>query len=145
MPRTPEIYFGASRNGSYLANAKRAGTGPQNFVAPKELQTSALYLDGPWTIEEEYAKGEVGSSIKLRFLAQDVYFVGSSAEGARIQVLVDGKTASSFRGDDVSANNTAGIKEERLYRLIEGDEWGEHTLELIIESGTLDAFTFTFG
>ena len=37
------------------------------------------------------------------------------------------------------------IKESRLYKLIEDSDYGEHTLEIIIESPGLRAFTFTFG
>jgi len=144
LPRTPEIYFGTWRNAEYLANQK-PGTGLQNFVAPETLKPNLLYLDGPWTILQEYAEGEKGSSIKLRFLGKKVFMVASSEAGARMKVLIDGKSAGELRGADVDASDTVRIKEEELYRLIEGDTWGEHTLELIIESGTLDAFTFTFG
>jgi hypothetical protein len=62
-----------------------------------------------------------------------------------MKVLVDGNPVGALSGSDVDSSDRAYIQNEKLYRIIEGDEWGEHILELIIENGTLEAFSFTFG
>ena len=146
MPRTPEIYFGSLRNTSYLANGTAGHTGPQNFSIPSLIQTNSLYLGGPWKIESEHAKGMAGSSIKIRYQAKKVFFVASGDGGARIKVFIDGKPIhSSVRGRQVGPDSTVSIEKDDLYRLIESDSWGEHTLDITVEEGELSAFTFSFG
>lgn len=140
-PRTPETYFGAWRNFSYLGNATGGVIGVQDLTLPASMSTHKTYLSGTWDIQKEFARGGAGSGIHLKFQAKDVYMVASSEEGATIRVLIDGKSA---RGRDVTGG-TVQIDAERLYYLIEESSWGEHDLEIIVEDGTLDAFTFTFG
>jgi hypothetical protein len=49
------------------------------------------------------------------------------------------------KGADVNSDGTTLIKENRLYKIIEGKDYGEHLIEIEIINGTLDAYTFTFG
>ena len=60
--------------------------------------------------------------------------VASSKEGAELEVYLDGKL-----------QNTIKIKEETLYTLVKGADYGVHSLDLKVKSGNLKAFTFTFG
>lgn len=147
MPRTPEIYFGAFRNEDYLGNGEVGKVGVQTFTMPKpEAQkTSTPYLGGVWNIMPEYARGEMGSTIKLRYQGKEVFFVAASEKGARVRVTVDGKTIRTEWAGGDAQNGGIEIRNEKLYRVVESDEWGTHDLELIIEDGVLDAFTFTFG
>ena len=39
----------------------------------------------------------------------------------------------------------ATIDADRLFKLIEDSTAGTHTIEIKVEQGTLDAYTFTFG
>jgi len=50
-----------------------------------------------------------------------------------------------FGGEDVSSSSEVEITDEQLYRLIAEDDVSEHTLELTVEEGQLQSFTFTFG
>ena len=63
----------------------------------------------------------------------------------KIRVLRDGVPLGREAGSDVAPDGTATIRENRLYRLIEGVGYGEHTIEVLIESAGLQAFAFTFG
>ena len=145
---TPEIYFGSARNTS-LGNGKSQMSGEQVFTEPKDLRVNNVYLSGDWDIKSEYAQN-VGktSKIILRYQAKNVYFVASAANAVTVTLLRDGKPLQATAGEDVVVSkdtSKVNIKEDRLYTLIEDQEYGEHTLEILIEQPGLKAFTFTFG
>lgn len=143
---SPEVYFGSSRN-TLLSTENQipAGVGWSTFVEPSDVRINALYLKGWWDLTDEYAENKnAGSKIIFRFKAKSVYFVASAESPVRAKVMLDGKAIGSEAGADVK-NGYVEIGEDRLYKLIESSSYGEHTLELIIESPGLKAFTFTFG
>ncbi len=132
--KSPEIYFGASRN-EYLSNGKKNTIGLQSFSRPAEIKTNFLYLEGDWNIKEEHAENKTpGAKIIFRYQAKNVYFVAGAEKDIKIKILKDGK----FWSEQI-------IKNHKLYPLIEDIKSGEHTLEIIIEDPDLKAFTFTFG
>ena len=143
--KSPEIYFGANRN-SYLDNGQTRQTGEQIFIEPAKIKTNFLYLTGKWNIQNEYAKNLAkNAKVIFRYQASDVFFVAEAKKGARLKVLLDGKQVStSMAGSDVN-NGIIDVNDSRLYKVIETSEYGEHTLELIIEDGAVDMYTFTFG
>lgn len=145
---SPEIYFGASRNG-YLVNGAPHAIGAQHIAAPPVIAANDLYLAGDWDFDKEFAQNQsAGAKIIFKYQAHDVYFVASATDGVKIKVLRDGKSVSAaIAGDDVARDGSgaATIKEDRLYRLVRDPSYGEHTIEIIIESPGLRAFTFTFG
>lgn len=142
--QSPEIYFGASRN-TYLGNGESGKTGVQTFAEPTGIKTNILYLAGNWKFDSEYAETvSAGAKIIFRYDAKNVYMVASAGEPVTVQVLRDGKLVSRAAGADVR-NGRVRISGEQLYKLVEDSDYGEHTLELIIESPGLKAFTFTFG
>ncbi|MCH7883573.1 redoxin domain-containing protein [Patescibacteria group bacterium] len=144
--RSPEIYFGASRN-TYLGNGKPNTLGAQTLPEPTGIKTNILYLTGDWEFSEEFTENKSsGAKIIFRYQAQKVFLVVSSEAGVTIRLVRDGIALGSEAGSDVEEDSTVFIKEDRLYRLIEDPEGhGEHTLEIIIENPGLRAFTFTFG
>jgi thiol-disulfide isomerase/thioredoxin len=140
-----ETYFGSNRN-EYLANGDKGKNGIQNLSAPGNVELNKLYLSGSWNFNPEYAETkDITAKIIYKYDAKDLYFVASSEFGATVKILLDGKPITADRGADVKADSAAFIKENRLYKIIEGSNYAEHTLEIDIESGTLDAYTFTFG
>ncbi len=145
-PRTPEIYFGSFRN-SLLGNGARYINGTQTLTLPSEFDSSILYLGGSWNIQTEYATpANTPARVLLKYQAQKVFMVARANTPVRARVLIDGTVIpSSMRGADVGSDGYLTIQEDRLYRIVEGMSWGEHTLELIIESPEFEAFTFTFG
>lgn len=142
---SPEVYFGSARN-EYLGSGVSGKSGTQILTIPGGIRRNVLYLSGTWTFSPEYAENAgAGARIVYKYKARDVYFVASSAAGATVQVFVDGEAATSFAGADVARDGMVEIKDNRLYKLIHGPDYSEHTLEIRVESGTLQAYTFTFG
>jgi thiol-disulfide isomerase/thioredoxin len=144
---SPETYFGFARN-SYLTNGVSgdAGAGIQNLVAPKSVNVNSLYLVGKWNFTDQFATNEAtGTEILYRYQAGKVYIVASAPQGVTLEVLQDGKPVTTAAGSDV-VNGKVFIQASRLYNLINNpDGSGTHTLELIMDSPGLQAFTFTFG
>lgn len=142
---SPETYFGSARN-TYLGNGTAGVSGAQTLTAPLLPVLNALYLSGQWNFAPEYAETtQSGAKIIYTYKARDVYFVASSAAGALLQVLVDGKPAGAYAGADVSADGLLKVQTNRLYKVLHGSDYGQHTLELRLKSGGLQAYTFTFG
>lgn len=144
-PRSPEIYFGAARN-SYLGNGLSYKTGTQNFAEPDGLKTNILYFDGDWSFTNEYAENiSEGGKIIFRYQGKDVFLVASALEEVELTILRDGEELQTDAGGDVSSGSILKVKDEKLYRLIESEDHGTHTLEIIINQPGLQAFAFTFG
>ena len=145
-PMSPETYFGSARN-EYLGNGKQSASGVQALQLPSQLKPDTLYLSGKWDFQDEYAQSNSDDAhIVFPYKAKDVYIVASAANPVVAHILVDGKPITAeMRGEDVSADGTITIQQERLYKLIKNTEWGEHTIEIIIDKTGLQAYTFTFG
>ncbi len=144
--QSPETYFGSSRN-EYLGNGTSGLRGQANFILPSSPKLNTLYLGGNWNVFPEYAEANAGSSIIFKYNSSNVYLVGANMNGkTKIKVFRDGVLLGSFAGADVDTKTSeATINGDRLYTLIHDSTAGIHTVEIQIESGTLDAYTFTFG
>lgn len=142
---SPEIYFGSARN-QYLGNGKRGVAGSQTLSFPSQMDENTLYLEGQWNFENELSETTSDSAhIAFTYHAKNLYIVASSAQGVTIKVTRDGKLLGSEAGKDVAQDGTALIKDERLYDLIHGSDYGRHTIEIEIKGKGFRAFTFTFG
>ncbi len=146
MPKSPEVYFGSSRN-EYLGNGMKQKSGIQDFIEPKKIQPETLYLVGKWNIADEYAENiEKDAKIIFRYKGKNVYFVAMADSLTKIDVRIDGVSIGYQAGKDTGVVGGLSIQESRLYELVnDPDGYGEHTLEIIIYSPGLKAFTFTFG
>lgn len=149
LRRSPEIYFGASRN-TFLGNGKGGKVGMQTFSPPAGIKTNILYLVGDWDFQSEFAENTNRSAkIIFRYQAKDLYFVGSADREVSVEILRDGKPLGREAGRDIRSEGGTSVltvKEDQLYKIIEDPAgYGEHTLEMIIEEPGLRAFTFTFG
>jgi cytochrome c biogenesis protein CcdA/thiol-disulfide isomerase/thioredoxin len=143
--RSPETYFGSSRN-KLLANGKQRISGEFDFDLPKIMVMNKLYLSGKWNINDEYARPmEKGAKIVYRYNAQKVFLVAGSDSASKLRVYQDGELISESKGSDVNENGEINIEEQKLYRIIENDKRGVHLLELEAEDDNLQVFTFTFG
>jgi len=143
--RTPEIYFGSSRNDS-LGNGKAGTLGVQTFAEPQQVLPNTLYLVGEWDISEEFAESRSkNAKIIIYYDAQNVFMVASSEDPVQVTPRLDGNPPGSLMGASIK-ENSAIIQQDGLYRLIEDPSGaGKHLLELIISEPGLKAFTFTFG
>lgn len=139
---SPEIYFGSARN-ERLGNGTKGASGIQTLSLPRTIADNTLYLEGKWNFEDEFAQNVIPSGrIVFRYNAKNVYMVASSPSGgAAIEVTRDGKPLGLEIGKD---GGLGFIKDERLYELIRGSDYGSHTIEINIK-GDVRVFTFTFG
>ena len=143
---SPETYFGSERN-QYLANGTQNTVGDQTLTQPMIMRLNELYLGGSWYFDNQYASNNATSAtIIYKYTAGKVYFVAAAPRGVNIEVLQDGKPiTNAAAGADVQ-DGRVFIQGSRLYNLVDNsDGSGTHTLELIIDSPGLEAFTFTFG
>jgi len=60
--------------------------------------------------------------------------VANATNGIPIKIFQDGKLI-----------NTITIQGDKLYNLIQGSDYGEHTLQIEVDGAGLQAYTFTFG
>ncbi|MBU6490845.1 cytochrome c biogenesis protein/redoxin [Patescibacteria group bacterium] len=143
---SPETYFGSNRN-KYLGNGTPGAAGTQRFTLPGTPTMNTLYFGGSWNIMPEYAEASAGATVLFEYSSHDVYMVAAnSGAPVKIKVLRDGKPVGSFGGADVDANTSeATIDADRLYKLVHDPSAGTHTIEIQVEQGMLDAYTFTFG
>ncbi len=145
---SPETYFGAFRN-DLLVNGAIHTPGTNIFSEPASpIKANSLYLTGKWSIEREFAEASAaGTKITYKYSAKDLYFVAAANTPVKIKVLRDGKPVSDQHaaGEDVDSTSHATIQENRLYKLIHDTAPGQHTIEILIENPTLQAYTFTFG
>ncbi len=131
--RSPETYFGSVRN-EYFGNGSPGVAGIQKFSVPQGIKSNTLYLGGMWDITSEHAKNiEAGAKIMYKFEAKNVHFVAGSAGPVQISVFLDGKNTG-----------TQTVQTNTLYTLVSDATLGEHTLEIVINSPGLEAYTFTF-
>lgn len=130
---SPETYFGSARN-TNLGNGNKGISGNQNFVLGKSLDENKLYLNGLWNITSEYAENIGESTVLFTYDTKDVYMTAGSDKGVEVEIYKD----------DVFVKKII-IKDETLYKLIEGDDYGKHVLKIKIPKSGLKAFTFTFG
>ncbi len=132
--KSPETYFGAMRN-EFLANGKQNVEGLQTFSTQKIIEPNQLYLEGDWDIQHEFAQNKSkDAKIIFRYQAKNVYIVASARKPTTVLVIQDGKPQAPIT-----------INAEKLYPVIQGKDYGDHTLELILSQPDFSAFTLTFG
>jgi thiol-disulfide isomerase/thioredoxin len=147
--QSPETYFGAERN-ALLANGTTLTNGDQTLTAPASstAQLNQLYLGGTWDFEDQYATNvSAGATITYQYDAGNVYMVAAgAANGTVVDVLQDGAPITAANAGTDVHNGQIVISGNRLYNLVKNaDGGGVHTLQLIVETPGLQAYTFTFG
>src|SRR3989344_2862917 len=131
--KSPEVYFGSARN-NLLANGKNGISGEQVFSLPSTISFNKLYLSGTWDMTSEYAESKSSGSIVFNYEAKNVYITAGSSQSVEVEIYKD----------DIFVKRVT-IKDETLYTIIQGVDYGKHTLRIVIPKAGLQAFTFTFG
>jgi hypothetical protein len=100
-----------------------------------------LYLHGTWNFDGEFAgTKDPQAKVIFRYNAKNVYMVlsgaasGTASGVAKVGIYVDGVMTK-----------TMSVQEHQLYTIVEGTDYREHTVEIRLESGELEVYTFTFG
>jgi len=152
--QTPETYLGWSRIDSktfanYSELAEEQAFGVSKDYTSKPLISNGLGLTGQWVINNENVVSQTDTSkLKLKFNAKNVYLVAGSAipSTVTIEFNKDGKVvdSSKIKGEDIDVNNQFVIGEDKLYKLVQADNFLDDTeLELTVPKGVrLNVFTF---
>jgi cytochrome c biogenesis protein CcdA/thiol-disulfide isomerase/thioredoxin len=142
--RTPETYLGYERGQGWV-EGPNPGAGTYDSSDPEDLDQNQFAFGGEWRVDAESATALADATISLRFQARRVFLVLGSGERARnVGVELDGEPIpESAAGEDVTGGS-ATISNQRLYRLVDLPEAGDHTLTLSFEPG-VSGYAFTFG
>ena len=141
---SPETYLGSLRADGWVEPV-RNGTTAFDAPAADSLDLNEFAYDGTWEVTDEGATSVDGAEISFRFQAKNVFLVLGAEDGpSPVEVLLDGEPVSDANaGSDVD-DGVAEISSERLYRLVELDKAGQHTLTLRFAPG-ITGYAFTFG
>lgn len=148
---TPETYVGFARN--HLGNeVKDANDKTHDYKVPKTLAKDKLYLDGPWTVRNEYAQpsGSGDASLVFDYQAKEANLVihPLAESGFRVIVTQDGKPVpKADRGADIEESDGQtylAVREARMYRITNNQGFGRHTLHLTATTPSFGAYAFTF-
>ncbi len=146
---TKETFFGSARNGN-LGNGTSFVTGIQDMKPiPATRALGVPYLSGSWEFTPDYAKSSLEkNTVVYRYSAKNVYMLLGSLKMSRVKVTLDGMPLGARMGKDVreeKGETYLYVTDERLYEIVKGEGYGEHTLELTVETPGLEVYTLTFG
>ncbi|MBA2506674.1 MAG: cytochrome c biogenesis protein DipZ [Thermoleophilaceae bacterium] len=138
---TPETYLGSARAEGFLPEPPKNGT--RRYDGDDiTLPTSHAAFDGVWKVDEESAEAVKGASLRQRFQSEKVFLVLSGR--GKVRVLLDGKPLKAADADEDVRSGVVRVNRQRLYRLVDLPEPGEHELELRFDPG-VEGFAFTYG
>ena len=143
-----EGFFGSERN-SNLANGTGGKDGPQTFDSLSEPKLNMSYLFVNWKISSEYAESMAEhNSLIYRYHGKLVHaLVG--AKSMRAKILLDGKPLTAANaGKDIRFEKNGSILyagNPRLYEVVTDQAgYGDHSIEMIPESGGFDIYSLIF-
>jgi hypothetical protein len=142
---TPESYLGAAKAARFANGPIVAGRQTFDPVPASSLGLDQLAFGGQWIISGDAAAAGRDASLELHFAARRVFLVlGSPGRPRTMRVLLDGKPiADRLAGPDVHGG-IAKITHQRLYRLVDLPQAGQHVLALHPQAG-IEGYAFTFG
>ncbi len=143
---SPEIYLGYKTSRGNFGNPEGIiSVISHNYKLPENIVLNNVYLDGEWKANDDNMElvSEKGS-ILLKYDAKNVNIVASGKSYGHI--FLDGK---NIKGDVNMGEDENGsivnFNEERLYNLISGENYGQHTIKIDVVGSGFKIYTFTFG
>ncbi|HJU95552.1 MAG TPA: thioredoxin family protein [Nitrososphaera sp.] len=145
---TPELYFGYEYSRAPLGNSE--GYKPDqivNYTFPDDskIVPNRIYLAGEWKNNADHMElqSEVGR-IVLSYSAKAVNIV-AGGEG-EFHILEDNSPLdNNSSGMDISEDGTVKIDGQRLYNIVEHEEYGNHSITIEVAGRGFKIYTFTFG
>jgi len=144
---TPETYLGFSRAENYSSPEVIGKNQVSHYSFPEQLRVDHWALRGNWKISaDKIVSMEKDAALKIHFNAKKVYMVMGNMTGFPIHVklLLNGEEVIAEKGRDVS-NSEIGVKEQRLYEVIDLPKSESGILQVIASAPGLEIYTFTFG
>ena len=146
---TPELYFGYEYSRAPLGNSE--GYQPDRVVNytisdDVEIVPNRIYLAGEWKNNADHMElqSEVGR-IVLSYSAKTVNIVAGGGN-SELHILEDSLPIDEgSRGTDVSEDGTVKIDGQRLYNIVEHEEYGNHQITIEVAGRGFQIYTFTFG
>jgi cytochrome c biogenesis protein CcdA/thiol-disulfide isomerase/thioredoxin len=127
---TPETYLGYARIANYVGST----IAPDSEIAyrlPTTLPENTIAYGGRWKVGSEEVVAGRNASLRLHFVAKDVYIVLGGR--GTVRAFVDGKPAGVLHVDA-----------QRLYTVRSSKKTANATLELRFSPG-IQGYSFTFG
>jgi thiol-disulfide isomerase/thioredoxin len=145
--QTPETYIGNNRLEYNVSPEQITVDKPQTFTVPATIPINYFAYSGNWTISGDRAMPNTGAKLTEHFSSQQVFLVmrpkNPNTKGV-ITVTIDGNPVTQEAGDDVT-HSTVTVSDDRLYRLINLPQPGDHILQLKFMDNNLELYAFTFG
>jgi thiol-disulfide isomerase/thioredoxin len=146
---TPELYFGYEYSRAPLGNSE--GYQPDRVVNYTisddiEIVPNRIYLAGEWKNNADHMElqSEVGR-IVLSYSAKTVNIVAGGGK-SELHILEDSLPIDEgSSGTDVSEDGTVKIDGQRLYNIVEHEEYGNHQITIEVAGRGFQIYTFTFG
>jgi thiol-disulfide isomerase/thioredoxin len=145
---TPELYFGYEYSRAPLGNSE--GYKPDQVVNytvsdDTKIVPNRIYLAGEWKNNADHMElqSEVGR-IVLSYSAKAVNIVAGGK--GELHILEDNSPLDdSSSGTDISEDGTVKIDGQRLYNVVEHEEYGNHQIAIDVAGRGFQIYTFTFG
>jgi thiol-disulfide isomerase/thioredoxin len=145
---TPELYFGYQYSTAPLGNSE--GYQPDqivNYTVPDNTKVvpNRIYLAGEWKNNADHMElqSQVGH-IVLSYSAKAVNIVAGGK--GELRILEDSSPLdNSSRGTDISKDGTVKVDGQRLYNVVEHEDYGNHQIAIEVAGKGFQIYTFTFG
>ena len=144
--QTSETYFGYDRMERFSSPESIIKNQVHQYSYPTHLSVNHWALQGQWIIHpDKIISVSQGASIKLNFVAKNVYAVmGSPNHPTLLTIKLNGQEWLKKSGQNIQ-NNSVKVMALQLYPLITMQNLQQGTLELIATNPGLEMYTFTFG
>jgi len=148
---SPELYLGHRRgrigNQSGFAEDETA-----DYSHSGELREGYFYASGRWTATGDHLESASGKEarVAIRYSAAGVNLVMASfnPHPREAELLLDGRPVpQQLAGADVQLSEGRSfirVVRPRMYSLVDSNEFGTHTLEIVAREPELALFAFTF-
>ena len=145
---TPELYFGYQYSTAPLGNSE--GYQPDqivNYTVPDNTKVvpNRIYLAGEWKNNADHMELQSqGGHIVLSYSAKAVNIVAGGK--GELRILEDSSPLdNSSRGTDISKDGTVKVDGQRLYNVVEHEDYDNHQIAIEVAGKGFQIYTFTFG
>jgi thiol-disulfide isomerase/thioredoxin len=157
MRATPETYLGFAQSRNLANLSGEEHNLPTVYAAPASLPLDDFALKGQWFAAAEYLRHVAtarppGDSVALHYRAKSVYLVAGSDDSKprRLYLMQDERPLpKAVWGVDVRASSDGRtyveLGGERMYYLVNNNQFGGHLLMLYALEPGLSLYSFTFG